>query len=216
MYNRINKYLAELIGTFGLVFCGTGAIIVNQEYSSALGHAGVAIAWGLAVTVMIYCFGSISGAHLNPAVTLSLWMGKLFPFKDVIPYISGQLLGAITASALLKFLFPFNETLGSTLPSGSVWQSFIFEFLMTFFLMLTIFKVAIENENTKPLAGIIIGLVILLEAMFGGPVSGASMNPARSIGPAIISGHMQHLWIYITAPIPGALAATLFNNIMKK
>lgn len=216
MYNRINKYLAELIGTFGLVFCGTGAIIVNQEYSSALGHAGVAIAWGLAVTVMIYCFGSISGAHLNPAVTLSLWMGKIFSFKDVIPYISGQLLGAITASALLKFLFPYNETLGSTLPSGSVWQSFIFEFLMTFFLMLTIFKVAIENETTKPLAGIIIGLVILLEAMFGGPVSGASMNPARSIGPAIISGHMQHLWIYITAPIPGALAATLFNNIMKK
>lgn len=216
MYNRIKKYLAELIGTFGLVFCGTGAIIVNQEYSSALGHAGVAIAWGLAVTVMIYCFGSISGAHLNPAVTLSLWMDKIFPLKDVIPYISGQLLGAITASALLKFLFPYNETLGSTLPSGSVWQSFIFEFLMTFFLMLTIFKVAIENETTKPLAGIIIGLVILLEAMFGGPVSGASMNPVRSIGPAIISGHMQHLWIYITAPISGASAATLFNNIMKK
>jgi len=186
MYNHIKKYLAEFIGTFGLVFCGTGAIIVNQEYSGALGHAGVAIAWGLTVTVMVYCFGPLSGAHLNPAVTLSLFFANMFPFKNVLPYTASQILGALGASALLKTLFPLNDCLGATLPSGSSWQSFVFEYLMTFILMLTIFKVAIENENTKPLAGIIIGFVILLEAMFGGPVSGASMNPARSLGPALI------------------------------
>jgi aquaporin NIP len=201
----MRKYLAELIGTFALIFCGTGAIIIDQESGGVITHIGIAITFGLIVSAMIYAVGDISGAHLNPAVTISFWIAKSFPFKEVMPYIISQALGAFLASSTLKFLFPLNDTLGSTLPTGTEMQSFILEVILTFILMFVILQVAKGTKEQGMFAGIAIGGVVLLEAMFAGPICGASMNPIRSIAPAIISGHTEHLWVYIFAPIIGAL-----------
>ena len=204
----MKKYVAEFLGTFGLVFCGTGAIVINQHTNGVVGHMGIAITFGAIVTAMIYCFGNISGAHLNPAVTLGLAINRFFSGREVIPYLLAQIAGAFAASFLLKVLFPLNINLGTTLPSGSDLQSFILEIVLTFFLMLTILFTARGNEGVKPLAGLIIGTVVLLEAMFAGPVCGASMNPARSLAPALVSGHVQSLWVYLIAPIFGSLSAS--------
>ncbi|MBC7695035.1 MAG: MIP family channel protein [Burkholderiales bacterium] len=203
----MRKYLAEIIGTFALVFCGTGAIIINQETSGVITHAGIAITFGLIVAAMIYSIGDISGAHLNPAVTIAFWVAKSFPAKEIAPYIISQGIGAFSASITLKFLFPSNDALGSTLPSGSPMQSFILEVILTFILMFVILHVAKGSKEQGMFAGIAIGSVVLLEAMFAGPICGASMNPIRSISPAIVSGHLEHLWIYIFAPILGAIFA---------
>ncbi|MBI1837645.1 MAG: aquaporin [Flavobacteriia bacterium] len=203
----IQKYLAEIIGTFALVFCGTGAIIINQEASGVITHVGIAITFGLIVAAMIYTIGDISGAHLNPAVTLAFYVAKVFPFKEIIPYILSQGIGAFLASFTLKFLFPHNQKLGATIPTGTEMQSFILEFILTFILMFVIIHVAKGSKEQGMFAGIAIGGVVLLEAMFAGPISGASMNPIRSFAPAVISGHLEHSWIYLIAPILGATAA---------
>jgi aquaporin Z len=203
----MRKYIAEIIGTFALVFCGTGAIIINQETNGVVGHIGIAITFGLIVTAMIYALGDISGAHLNPAVTIGFWLTKTFPGREMLPYIFSQAAGAFAASLTLKFLFPANETLGSTLPSGLPMQSFVLETILTFILMLVILQVAKGSKEQGMFAGIIIGGVVLLEAMFAGPISGASMNPIRSITPAVTSGHLEHLWVYISAPVLGAALA---------
>jgi aquaporin NIP len=203
----MRKYIAELIGTFALVFCGTGAIIIDQQSGGAVSHVGVAMTFGLIVMSMIYALGDISGAHLNPAVSIGFTVAKRFPVKELPPYIISQLLGATMASLTLKFLFPMNEFLGATLPAGSASQSFVLEFILTFFLMFVIMNVAHGSKEQGMFAGLAIGSVVLLEAMFAGPICGASMNPARSFAPAIVSGHIQHLWIYIVAPIVGASAA---------
>lgn len=201
----MRKYLAEIIGTFALVFCGTGAIIINQETNGIITHAGIAITFGLIVSAMIYTVGDISGAHLNPAVTIAFWVAKEFQTKEILPYIFSQGIGAFLASMTLKFLFPTNATLGSTLPAGPPMQSFILEFILTFILMFVILHVAKGSKEQGMFAGIAIGGVVLLEAMFAGPISGASMNPIRSIAPAVMSGHLEHLWVYIFAPILGAI-----------
>lgn len=203
----MRKYVAEAIGTFAIVFCGTGAIIINQETAGVITHAGIAITFGFVVMAMIYALGNISGAHLNPAVSVAFVIAGRFPLKQLFPYVISQLIGAITASLLLRFLFPANEWLGSTIPSGSNSQSFILEFVLTFFLMLVIINVATGSKEQGMFAGLAIGSTVLLEAMFAGPICGASMNPARSFGPALISGHMQHIWIYIFATMLGAVAA---------
>ena len=203
----MNKYVAELLGTFALVFCGTGSIIINQQSNGTVTHVGIAVTFGLIVMAMIYALGDISGAHLNPAVTIAFALAGRFQLKQVLPYLTAQLTGGLLASIVLKYLFPTNETLGSTLPSGTELQSFILEFILTFFLMLVIINVATGSEERGMFAGLAIGSTVLLEAMFAGPVCGASMNPARSISPAIISGHLEHLWIYIAATIPGAALA---------
>jgi aquaporin Z len=200
----VNRYVAELIGTFALVFCGTGAIVINEQTNGAVSHVGIAITFGLIVMAMIYSLGNISGAHLNPAVTIAFTFAGRFKLKQVFPYITSQLAGAFLASITLKYLFPSNETLGATLPAGTEMQSFILEFILTFFLMLVIINVATGSKEQGMFAGLAIGSTVLLEAMFAGPVSGASMNPVRSISPAIVSGHLEHLWIYIVAPIAGA------------
>ncbi len=200
----MNRYVAELIGTFALVFCGTGAIVINEQTNGAVSHVGIAITFGLIVMAMIYSLGNISGAHLNPAVTIAFTIAGRFKLKQVFPYITSQLAGAFLASITLKYLFPSNETLGATLPAGTEMQSFILEFILTFFLMLVIINVATGSKEQGMFAGLAIGSTVLLEAMFAGPVSGASMNPVRSISPAIVSGHLEHLWIYIVAPIAGA------------
>ena len=201
------KCLAEFIGTFGLIFCATGAIVIDQQTGGAVSHVGVAITSGLIVMAMIYTFGSISGAHLNPAVTIGFMIAKRFEIKMVLPYITAQLLGALAASAILKILFPENMDLGNTIPAGSNMQSFILEFILTYFLMLVIINVSHGSKEVGVLAGIAIGGTVLLEAMFAGPICGASMNPARSISPALVSGNLQFIWLYILAPVCGSVAA---------
>lgn len=190
-----------------MVFAGTGAIVINQHSGGVIGHAGIAMVFGLIVLAMIYTFGDISGAHLNPAVTLGFAAAGRFPFKEVPIYITAQLAGAFAASFILKFLFPESLTLGATLPTGSVSQSFILEVILTTILMLVILSVSTGSKEKGITAGIAIGAVVALEAMFAGPVCGASMNPARSLAPAIVSGHFQHLWLYLVATILGALIA---------
>lgn len=203
----MRRYAAELLGTYALVFAGTGAIIVNEQ-TGALGHFGVAATFGLIVLAMIYAFGDVSGAHLNPAVTLGFVVAKRFPAAQALPYITAQLGGALLASLTLHFLFPDSVTLGATVPAGSDMQSFVLEVILTFFLMLVILQVAHGSKEVGLMAGIAIGSVVGLEALFAGPICGASMNPARSIAPAVVSGELRSLWIYIAAPMLGALAAT--------
>ena len=200
----MKKYVAEALGTFALVFCGTGAMVINQQTNGGVTHVGISITFGFIVMAMIYTLGNISGAHLNPAVTIAFTLAKRFQLKQVLPYVVAQLAGAILASLALKYLFPTNQTLGATLPTGSEMQSFILEFILTFFLMLVIINVASGSKEQGMFAGLAIGSTVLLEAMFAGPVCGASMNPARSIAPALISGNLEHLWLYIVATITGA------------
>ncbi|MCX6353150.1 MAG: aquaporin [Bacteroidetes bacterium] len=212
----LTKSLAEFIGTFILVFCGTGAIIINQETGGVITHSGIAITFGLVVMALIYAFGDVSGAHFNPAVSVGFWLAKKFPTKDLLPFISSQILGALAASMVLRILFHTNETLGATLPHGSEWQSTVLEFILTFFLMLTVMQVATGDKEKGLMAGIAIGGVVGLEAMFAGPICGASMNPARSIAPALISGHTEHLWIYLAAPLAGAALAIVVWRMLKE
>lgn len=204
---NMRNYIAELIGTFALVFCGTGAMVIDQQSGGSVTHVGIAITFGLIVMSMIYSLGNISGAHLNPAVSIAFTIAKRFPLKQLPGYIASQLAGALLASLTLKFLFPANEFLGATMPAGTEMQSFILELILTFFLMLVIVNVANGSKEQGMFAGLAIGAVVALEAMFAGPVCGASMNPARSIAPAIASGHLEHLWIYIVAPVAGAALA---------
>lgn len=205
------RYTAEFTGTFCLVFCGTSAIIVNQQTHGQIGHAGVSAVFGLIVMAMIYTFGDTSGAHLNPAVTLGFTLSGLFPKKLVMPYILAQIAGAFLASGVLKLLFPASAGLGCTIPSGSVWQSFVLEIILSFMLMLVILKTSQGAKETGMLAGIAIGATVLLEALFAGPISGASMNPARSLAPAILSGNTSALWIYLIAPAIGMGLASGFT-----
>jgi len=202
----MKKLFAEFLGTFALVFAGTGAIVINDA-TGAITHPGIALTFGLIVMAMIYCFGDVSGAHLNPAVTTAFAAARRMPWSEVPGYIGAQVLGAFTASGLMSFLFPTNAKLGATLPSGLPMQSFILEVVLTFLLMLVILSVSTGAKEKGITAGIAIGGVIALEAMFAGPICGASMNPARSLAPAIISGHIEHLWLYIVAPVLGALLA---------
>jgi aquaporin NIP len=212
----MKKYIAESVGTFGLVFCGAGAVTINEITGGAITHVGIAVTFGLIIMTMIYALGDISGAHFNPAVTLAFAVSKNFPWKEVFPYIASQVLGAFVASVLLKLLFPASGFLGTTLPAGSDLQSFVLEIILTFFLVFVILRVATGTKEQGMFAGLAIGGTILLDAMFGGPISGASMNPARSLAPAIVSGHLEHLWIYLTAPLIGALIAASIYGVLKK
>ena len=196
-----------MFGTFALVFAGTGAIIINQASSGAITHVGIALTFGLIILAMIYTFGDISGAHFNPAVTIGFWVARRFPGREVPPYLASQCVGALLASGVLRLLFPQSKLLGATMPAGSEWQSFALETVLTFFLMLTILSVSTGAKEKGITAGIAVGAVIGLEAMFAGPICGASMNPARSLAPALVSLHPEHLWLYIVAPILGACLA---------
>lgn len=212
----MQKYISEFIGTFSLIFCGTGAIIVDTITEGSISHVGVAITWGLIVMAMIYAFGEVSGAHFNPAVTIAFAFAKKFEWKEVPKYIFIQCLGAITASAVLLFLFPESETLGATIPTLPPVKALVLEFFLTYFLMVVIINVSTGAKETGVMAGIAIGGVVLLEAMFAGPMTMASMNPARSIGPALVSGHWEHIWLYIVAPIAGALLGVMTCKLVKQ
>ncbi len=201
-----SKYIAEALGTFCLVFAGTGAAIVDQTTHGQLGVVGVGLVFGLIVLAMIYSIGHISGAHMNPAVTLAFASAGRFPLQRIAPYALAQILGAIAASLSLRLMFGAETGLGATLPAGSWQQSFAMEFLLTFILMFVIMGVSTDGREEGLLAGVAIGATVALEAIFGGPVSGASMNPARSLAPALVSGNFHQHWIYWVAPCLGGIA----------
>jgi aquaporin Z len=203
---NLRKCLAECVGTFVLVFAGTGAIVVNDTFGS-VSHVGIALTFGLVVTAMIYAIGDVSGAHINPAVTVGFWVSGRFARQSVVPYVMAQIAGALLASGVLRLAFIEHANLGATLQAGSWPQSFLFEFLLTAILMFVILRVACGSKETGIMAGVAIGATVGLEATFAGPVCGASMNPARSIAPALISGTFQHLWIYVVATVAGAIFA---------
>ncbi len=200
----MQKLFAEAIGTFALVFAGTAAIVVDDLSGGAVTHVGVALTFGLVVAAMIYAVGDVSGAHLNPAVTLGFWIARRLPGADVLPFVASQLSGALAASLLVRGLLGAHPTLGATLPAGGAWQSFGMEVVVTGLLMFTILSVSTGAKEKGITAGLAIGGVVALCALFAGPVSGASMNPARSLAPALVSGQLQHLWVYCAAPAFGA------------
>ncbi len=197
--------LAEGIGTFGLVFAGTGAVISDVVTGGGVTHVGIALTFGLIIFAMISALGHISGAHFNPAVTLAFASAGHFPRRHVLPYIGGQVTGALAASVLLRALFGNVARLGATVPHGSDAQSFALEIVLTFFLMLVITAVATDARAVTRAAAFAIGGTVGLEALFAGPISGASMNPARSLAPALVSGDLTSLWLYLVGPVIGAL-----------
>ncbi len=203
----MNKYIAEFVGTFALVFVGTGAIVVNETYDGVVSHLGIAIAFWLVIMVMIYAVGAISGAHFNPAVTIGFWLNRTFPARQILPYLASQLLGALLASLLIGLVFPQNQTLGATIPTVGTAAAFGMEIVLTFFLMFVIITVVGGPAENLPLAGLAIGATVGMCALFAGPITGASMNPARSLAPALVSGTFDQLWIYMTAPFLGAALA---------
>ena len=210
----MKKYWAEFLGTFMMVFAGTGAIIINDLYGS-VSHLGIGLTFGLVVMAVIYSIGSISGAHINPAVSIAFWVAKRFETKEVLPYIGFQLLGAFLASLSLKVMFLEHEFLGTTIPVDSWQQSFVLEFILTFILMFVILLLSQGSKEVGVMTGLVIGSVVAFEAIFAGPVSGASMNPARSIAPAVVSGHLTHLWLYVVATTLGAFASVYAVKLIK-
>lgn len=211
----MKKYYAEFIGTFAMIFCGTGAMTINEVTGGDVTHVGIGITWGLIVMAMIYAFGDISGAHFNPAVSIGFAFANKFPRKEVPKYIIAQTLGAFAASLILWLLFPASEELGSTIPKITVWRAFVLELLLTFFLMLVIINVSTGSKEVGMMSGIAVGGIILLAALFAGPVTNASMNPARSLAPNIVSGNYTGLWLYMVAPVLGALLAVLSCRLVK-
>jgi aquaporin Z len=198
-----------------LVFAGTGAIVINHVSGGAVSHVGVALTFGLVVMAMIYAVGAVSGAHLNPAVTLAFCAAGRFPARQIVPYAAAQVAGAFAASGLVLALFGNEANLGATLPSGGVWQSFALEVALALILMLVILRVSTGSREQGVTAALAVGGVVALEALFAGPICGASMNPARSLAPAVCSGSVRHLWAYLAAPAVGALAAVPLAAVMR-
>lgn len=214
MATGTSKLAAECFGTFVLVFAGTGAIVVNDVQGGAISHPGIALTFGLAVLAMIYALGDVSGCHLNPAVTLGFFLARRFDGRWVGPYAASQFVGAMAASGVLRGLFPGHATLGATAPVGGELQAFVFELLLTLILMFVILSVSTGAKEKGLMAGVAVGSVIAFEAMFAGPICGASMNPARSLAPAFMAWKLDSLWVYLTAPTLGAaLSVPLFRCI---
>ena len=205
---------AELIGTFALVFAGAGAIMVDAK-TGALGHVGVAITFGLVIMAMIYAVGHVSGAHFNPAVSFAFALSRHFPWPRVAAYWAAQIAGALLAALVLRGSLGNIAHVGATLPSGSQRQSFLWEVVLTFFLMFVIMAVATDTRAVGEAAAIAVGATVGLDAMFGGPISGASMNPARSLGPALVSGDLHALWIYLLAPLLGAAVGAVAYQFVR-
>ena len=201
------RLCAEAFGTFCLVFAGTGAVIVNEVTGGGVTHVGVALTFGLVVMASVYALGKVSGCHINPAVTLGLYAAGRCERTLVLPYIASQCVGAFLASGTLRMLFPESRTLGATIPAGSDVQSLVLEFVLTLILMFVILSITSGASEERLLAGITIGGVIGFEALFAGPISGASMNPARSLAPAVVAMQLDHVWVYVIAPVAGALAS---------
>lgn len=210
------RLLAELVGTFALVFAGCGAIMVDAQTEGALGQVGIAITFGLVIMAMIYAVGHVSGAHFNPAVSFAFALTRHFPWPRVLAYWAAQLTGAIAAGAILRGSLGDIADVGATLPSGSDGQAFLWELVLTFFLMFVIMAVATDTRAVGEAAAIAIGGTVGLDALFGGPITGASMNPARSLGPALIAGEFQAIWVYLLAPIAGASLAAITYRLLRQ
>ena len=209
--------VAEAIGTFALVFAGAGAIMVNAKTGGALGQVGIALTFGLVIMAMIYAVGHISGAHLNPAVSFAFALSRHFPWTRVGAYWGAQVAGALAAALLLRASLGNIADVGSTTPSGSAGQAFLWETVLTFFLMFVIMAVATDTRSVGEAAAIAIGGTVGLDALFGGPISGASMNPARSLGPALAAPELDAIWVYLLAPLVGAaLAAVVYEFIRRE
>ncbi len=211
-----SRLLAECVGTFFLVLCGTGAIVIDAASHGAIGHAGIALTFGLAVLALIYALGDISGAHFNPAVSLAFAVSRRFPVSELPWYAMAQIAGALAASACLAWLYPQDVMLGATLPSVSADRAFVLEGLMSLLLMLVILGISSGAKEKGIVAGMVVGAVVGLEAMFAGPATGASMNPARSLAPALLSGQFRDLWIYLIAPSLGMLLAIPLHRVLLK
>ena len=208
--------MAEAFATFTLVFAGCGAIVVNSERGGSLGETGIAAAFGLAIMVMIYATGHLSGAHINPAVTVAFTSTRHFPVRDAVAYIPSQVAGAVAGAAMLRLAWegtPAN--LGATVPSVGVGAALAYEFVMTAFLMFVVMAVATDMRAIGATAAIAIGGTVALDALFGGGVTGASMNPARSFGPALLASEWTDFWIYLLAPVTGALAGALLYSLVR-
>jgi aquaporin NIP len=210
----LRRASAEFFGTFAMVFAGTGAIVINQVSGGAVSHVGIALTFGLIVMAMIYALGDVSGAHINPAVTLAFWLARKFETRALLPYLAAQFAGALAASALLLLMFGNVANLGATLPAGSVQQSFMLEVVLTLILMFVILGVSTGAREAGIMAGAAVGGVVALEALFAGPICGASMNPARSLAPALLSGNLTSVWIYLLAPVAGALLAVPLSSLI--
>ena len=208
------RLLAEFLGTFCLVFAGTGAIVADEVSHGAVTHVGVSLTFGLVVMAMIYALGDVSGAHLNPAVSVGFMLARRFRARHAAAYALAQLLGAVAASASLRALFPASTTLGATIPAGDPLQSLALEAILSMMLMLVILAVSTGPREKGIMAGIAVGGVVAFEALLGGPISGASMNPARSLGPALVGSQWSHAWIYVVAPIAGAAVAVVLHAAM--
>jgi aquaporin NIP len=206
--------LAELVGTFALVFAGAGAIMVDEK-TGAPGHVGIAITFGLVIMAMIYAVGHVSGAHFNPAVSLAFALTRRFPWSRVTGYWAAQLTGALAAALLLRGSLGDIADVGATLPTGSDAQAFLWEGVLTFFLMFVIMAVATDTRAVGEAAAIAIGGTVALDAMFGGPITGASMNPARSLGPAVAALEFSSIWVYLIAPFVGAAAGAVVYQLIR-
>ncbi|XP_018478640.1 aquaporin NIP1-2 [Raphanus sativus] len=218
----LQKLMAEILGTYFLIFAGCASVAVNAQHDKAVTLPGIAIVWGLTVMVLVYSLGHISGAHFNPAVTIAFASCGRFPLKQVPAYVISQVIGSTLAAATLRLLFGLDQNVCSgkhdvfvgTLPSGSDLQSFVIEFIITFYLMFIISGVATDNRAIGELAGLAVGSTVLLNVIIAGPVSGASMNPGRSLGPAMVYNCYRGIWIYIASPILGAVAgAWVYNTV---
>ncbi len=209
----MRRLLSEFLGTFAIVFMGCGAVVVN-DISGSVTHVGISLVFGFVVMAMIYALGDISGAHMNPAVSIAFCADRRFPFRSLPGYVTAQVAGAITAAMFLRILFWDQARLGETIPSGPWWQSFLLEVVLTFFLMFVVLCVSTGSKEKGIMAGAAIGAVVAFEALMGGPISGASMNPARSIGPALVAMNLKYLWVYLLAPTLGAVLAVIVCKIL--
>ncbi len=205
---RFSRYLAEFMGCFFLIFTACGAIMVSKK-TGVPGHLGISLVFGAIIMIMIYSYGSLSGAHFNPAVTLAFWIARRFSARDVPGYMIFQFLGTFLAALTLKLLFPEVATMGETIPAGTNISAFVLEIIFTFILMTVILNVSTGYQEKGIMAGVAIGGTVFLLALMGGPLTGASMNPARTLGPALVSGNFQGLWIYLTAPFLGAALSVI-------
>nr|UVC32766.1 aquaporin Nip1.1 [Dittrichia viscosa] len=212
----LQKLIAEVLGTYFVIFAGCAAVVVNTDKDKVISLPGISIVWGLVVMVMVYSVGHISGAHFNPAVTIAFASCSRFPLKQVPAYVAAQVLGPTLASGTLRLIFNGKQDhFAGTLPVGSDLQSLVLEFIITFYLMFVISGVATDNRAIGELAGLAVGATVLLNVMFAGPISGASMNPARSLGPAIVSSQYKSIWIYMLGPTAGAIFGAWVYNIIR-
>lgn len=212
----MNKCTAEAFGTFALVFAGCGSIVINDVSGGVVSHVGIALTFGLVVMAVINATGDVSGAHINPAVTLAFFAARRLPREEVLPFLASQTAGALLAAGMLRLLFPDHATLGTTQPAGSYAQSFVLEIVLTWFLMFVILGVSTGAREKGIIAGVSIGGTVALEAMFAGPICGASMNPARSLGPALVSGELANLSLYLLAPVIGAALAVPCDGLVRR